>query len=107
MGMRVALTAKVREQSLGVVNSLEWPRIKTKDLASRIKELGWQKTLFVTGLETVPFSLEKSSSNIPNVDVITAEELAVYDAVKWPRLVLDLAAVQWFEQTLGRASVTE
>lgn len=102
MGMRVALSVKVREHSLGVVQSLEWPRIKTKELAARIGELGWQKTLFVTGLDKVPIGLEKSSGNIPGVDTITAEDLTVYDAVKWPRVVLDITAVQWFEQTLGK-----
>jgi large subunit ribosomal protein L4 len=102
MGMRVALSAKLREQSLGVVESLNWPEIKTKPLAERLQELGWEKTLFVTGGETVPVGLEKSAGNIRGVDTVTAEQLTVYDAVKWHRLVLDVSAVQWFEETLGR-----
>ncbi|KAI0695157.1 ribosomal protein L4 domain-containing protein [Cytidiella melzeri] len=107
MGMRVALSAKIREQSLGVVESLDWPEIKTKPLVERLRELGWEKTLFVTGREEVPVGLEKSASNILGVDTVTAEELTVYDAVKWHRLVLDVSAVQWFEHTLGRAARVE
>lgn len=105
MGMRVALSAKIREHSLGIVQSLDWPCISTRELAARIGELGWQKTLFVTGQDQVPFCLEKSSGNIPSVDTITADELTVYDAVKWPRLILDVAAVDYFEQTLRKPSV--
>ena len=104
MGMRVALSAKLREQSLGVVQSLEWPKIKTKPLAERLRELGWEKTLFVTGREEVFVGLERSASNIPSVDTITAEQLTVYDAVKWHRIIMDISAVQWFEQTLGRGA---
>lgn len=105
MGMRVALSAKAKEQSLGVVESLIWPGTKTKDLVGRIRELGWTKTLFVTGEKKIPEGLERASSNIHKVETVTAEDLNVYNAVKWPRLVLDLAAVEWFEKKLGKPAV--
>lgn len=102
MGMRVALSAKVKENSLGVVESLQWPGVKTKDFAKRIGELGWNKTLFVTGLAQVPETLNRSSRNIQGVDTITASQLTVYDAVKWERLVLDIPAIQFYEESLGK-----
>jgi large subunit ribosomal protein L4 len=102
MGMRVALSAKLRNHGLGVVESLDWPGMKTRPLAKRVAELKWRKTLFVTGLDVVPEGLQRASGNIEKVHAITARDLVVYDAVKWPRLVLDLAAVDWFERTLGK-----
>lgn len=102
MGMRVGLSAKLKDQSLGVVESLEWPGFKTKELAARINELGWRKTLFVTGLEKIPTGLERSVSNIPKMEAVTANDLNIYNVVKWPRLVLDVAAVDWFERKLGK-----
>ena len=102
MGMRVALSARVKERALGVVESLEWQQPKTKELLARLNELGWGKTLFVTGLDEVPDGLARASSNLRMVDTITADELGVYDAVKWPRLILDVAAVDWLEQTLSK-----
>jgi len=107
MGMRVALSAKLREHSLGVVKSLHWPGVKTGQFAARISELGWRKTLFVTGLDEVPEGLRRVSSNIDKVEVVAAKDLPVYDAVKWPRLVLDLAAVEWFERKLGKKTVVD
>ena len=53
MGMRVALSARLKEQSLGVVESLEWPGFKTNEFAKRIGELGWEKTLFQRAEEAV------------------------------------------------------
>jgi large subunit ribosomal protein L4 len=102
MGMRVALSAKLREHGLGVVESLEWPGMKTKPLAARIAELGWRKTLLVTGLDVVPEGLQRACGNIEKVHTVTAKDLVVYEAVRWPRIVLDLAAVDWFERTLGK-----
>jgi large subunit ribosomal protein L4 len=69
--------------------------------------LGWRKTLFVTGLDEVPEGLRRASSNIDKVEVVTAKDLVVYDAVKWPRVVLDLAAVEWLERKLGKKTVVD
>ena len=102
MGMRVALSARVKEGALGVVETLDWHSAKTKDLATRLQDLGWGKTLFITGLTEVPAVFERASGNLNSVETMTTENVTVYDAVKWPRLVLDLAAVEWFEQSLGR-----
>ncbi|KZT30660.1 ribosomal protein L4 [Neolentinus lepideus HHB14362 ss-1] len=102
MGLRVGLSAKVKEHSLGVVESLEWPGTKTNELAMRIEELGWRKTLFVTGKEEVPLGLKRSVSNIPKLEAVSAAELKVYDLVRWPRIVLDTAAVDYLEQTLSK-----
>ncbi|KAH9837193.1 ribosomal protein L4 domain-containing protein [Rhodofomes roseus] len=102
MGMRVALSARVKENSLGIVESLDWPSGKTNDLAKRIDELGWRKTLFVSGLDTMPEGLRKASSNIPRVATASAKDVNVYDVVKWERVILDLAAVEWFERMLSK-----
>lgn len=103
MGMRVALSARVKEHNLRIVESLEWPGTKTADMVRRLDELGWdQKTLFVTGKDAVPTGLKVSTGNLHKVSTTTAQQVGVYDLVKWPRVVLDLEAVQWFEHQLGK-----
>jgi len=104
MGMRVALSAKLKEQRLGVVESIDWPGIKTRHLARRIASLGWHKTLFVTGQSQVPMGLLRSGNNIPNIDFTTVDQLKVYDIVYWPRIVLDAAAVDLLEARLSKMS---
>lgn len=104
MGMRVALSAKLREQRLGVVESLDWFGLKTRHLARRISSLGWHKTLFVTGDHEVPMGLLRCGKNIPNVDFTTVDQLKVYDVVYWPRVVLDAAAVDLLEARLSKLS---
>ncbi|KAH9081910.1 ribosomal protein L4 domain-containing protein [Lactarius deliciosus] len=103
MGMRVALSARVKEHNLRIVESLEWPGTKTADMVRRLDELGWdQKTLFVTGKDVVPTGLKVSTGNLHKVSTTTAQQVGVYDLVKWPRVVLDLEAAQWFEHQLGK-----
>ncbi|PCH33710.1 ribosomal protein L4 [Wolfiporia cocos MD-104 SS10] len=105
MGMCVALSARAKENALGVVEDLDWPSMKTKELAHRIEELGWKKTLFVSGHEKLPEGFRRAGDNIEYLKASTVQDLKVYDVVKWPRVVLDLAAVEWFERTLGKPVV--
>ena len=103
MGMRVALSARVKESNLRIVESLDWPGTKTKDMARRLDELGWDhKTLFVTGKDVIPTGLARSTGNLHKINAMTAQQVGVYDLVKWPRVVLDIEAVQWFEYQLSK-----
>jgi large subunit ribosomal protein L4 len=103
MGMRVALSARVKEYNLRIVESLDWPCAKTKDMARRLDELGWDhKTLFVTGKDAVPTGLKRSTDNLHKTNTMTAQKVGVYDLMKWPQVVLDIEAVQWFEHQLSK-----
>ncbi|KAG8877156.1 54S ribosomal protein, mitochondrial [Tulasnella sp. 331] len=105
MAMRVALSSKVKSQSLCVVETLQWPGFKTKELAARLASLSWNdKVLFVCG-HHVPKTLRRSSSNLQGVETIGAEDLTVYDIVVNKRTVLDLAAVEWLEKRLGKSNL--
>jgi large subunit ribosomal protein L4 len=105
MGMRVALSAKVSENALGIVEALDWPSGKTRDLEKRIKELGWQKTLLVTGSDTLPDALVQSSRALDYIKAITAANLTIHEAVKWERIVLDFSAVEFFERNLKKSEI--
>jgi len=102
MGLRVALTAKLREQSLGVVESLEWPGVKTREFVRRIRPLGWKKVLFISGAEEVPANLLRSSRNLQDVECMPAKDVTVYHLLRWHTVVLDLAAVDHFHQQLAK-----
>ena len=102
MGMRVALSSKLKEQRLGVMTRLYWPNGKTKHLSQKIDLLGLRKTLFVTGEPKVDEGLRRAIRNIPLVRLTTTDEVNVYEIMKWQRIILDLKAVDYFERTLKK-----
>lgn len=106
MGMRVALSAKVKEQQFGVMFSMDWPEPKTKTLAKRLEDLCLDQTLFVTGEEEIPVTLERAIRNIPKVKLTTSNTLTVHELLKWRRIMLDAKAVDFFERTLSRTPPT-
>ena len=101
MGMRVALSAKLRENELGITRSLDWTGTKTNEFAKHLQSLGWGRTLLVAGGQ-VPLQLERVCRNLEDVEVVTAEDLHIYAMLKWPRLLLDVAAVEYFERLLSK-----
>lgn len=107
MGLRVALSARVRERKLHVCPTLEWPNHKTRALAARLKGLKWDKVLLVTGKENVSPYLAAASRNLEGVYCKSVTELEVWDILKAQQVVLDLDAVQWFEDHLSKDSFDE
>lgn len=105
MGMRVALSAKLKEERLGIMFRLYWPTAKTKPLVRRIESLGLSNTLFVSGEPVVHDGLKRAIRNIPSVKLITTQEVNVYEVLKWPRVVLDLKAIKYFERTLKKEHI--
>ncbi|KAJ2928877.1 hypothetical protein H1R20_g8142, partial [Candolleomyces eurysporus] len=102
MGMRVALSAKLKERHLGVMTRLDWPNGKTKHLKQKIELLGLRKTLFITGEEQVATGLERAIRMLRDVSVTTVDKVNVYELVRWERVILDLKAVEHFENTLRK-----
>ncbi|KAF9455080.1 ribosomal protein L4 [Macrolepiota fuliginosa MF-IS2] len=102
MGMRVALSARMRENRMGVMTSMDWPSAKTGPLSRKIDELGLRKTLFITGEETAPAGLSRALANIPSVKLTTAKDVNVYEILYWQRVVLDVKAAEYFEETLKK-----
>ncbi|KXN83871.1 50S ribosomal protein L4, partial [Leucoagaricus sp. SymC.cos] len=102
MGMRIALSARMREQRLGVTTSMDWPSGKTGPLSRKIDELGFRKTLFVTGEEKPSVGLRRAIANIPSTKLVAAKDANVYEILYWQRIILDVKAVEYFEETLKK-----
>lgn len=106
MGMRVALSAKLKDQRLGVVRRLHWYCSKTRTLKRRLDLMGWTTgTLFVTGESQVHPALRLAGRNLPGMDFKVVSDLHVYDLIKWRRVVLDVSAIQALERRLSKGWV--
>jgi len=106
MGMRVAWSAKVKEGRLMAVESLDWPDFKTKTLDLRLGQMGWNegRTLFVTGREEFPEGFRRCCGNLAKTDAKLAPEVNIHDALKYSRVVMDLSALEYFEERLKRGT---
>jgi len=99
MALKMALSSKLQENELTVVDQLELDRIKTKAFAEVIRALDKNNVLLVT--DAADEKLFLSSRNLPNVKVIKVEGLNVYDILKYRDIILLEPAVKAIEGRLS------
>ncbi|KIM21544.1 hypothetical protein M408DRAFT_333405 [Serendipita vermifera MAFF 305830] len=105
MGLRIALSQKVRERRLIVVPSVEWPNWKTKFVAAQLRGLCEKQErdcLVVTGHGGIPEKLDQATRNLKWVTCKTTEELQVWDVLRSSYTILSLDGLQWLQENLGR-----
>jgi large subunit ribosomal protein L4 len=99
LALKMALSAKVSDNQLFVVDALELEEIKTKALANVLSALNLDDLLIVSDADDSKLAL--SSRNIPDVKVIKTEGLNVYDILKFKNLLLVESSI---ENIKGRLS---
>jgi large subunit ribosomal protein L4 len=92
LALRHALSSKVRDGSLVVLEAAAMDAPRTKDLSAQLKRLGIENALVVGGAQ-VNENFARAASNIPNIDVLPLAGLNVYDILRRKTLVLTREAV--------------
>lgn len=99
LALKMALTQKLLDQELKVLDRLELERIKTKDFVGILDRLQVDKTLVVIHEDNE--MLRKSARNIPRVKVLRSEGLNVYDLLNYHNVLLTQKTVGKIEESLG------
>ncbi|GAB6051404.1 50S ribosomal protein L4 [Magnetospira thiophila] len=92
LALRTALSSKQADGKLVVLDSTALETPKTKDLATRLAGLGWDRALVVDGTE-VNGNFARAAGNIPTLDVLPSQGANVYDILRCDTLVLTKDAV--------------
>lgn len=96
MALKSALTTKVNEGKLIVIDELSLAEIKTKKMAEALKNVNAVKPLIV--IEEGNSNAVLSARNIANVKTAGVNGINVYDILKYDSLVLTKAALTKIEE---------
>lgn len=99
LALKMALSSKLKEEMITVLDSFSLDQIKTKSVVSVLETLKLVNTLIVVDAKNE--ELELSSKNIPGVKVLRVEGLNVYDILKYKNLVLLEASIKNIEGRLA------
>jgi len=98
--VKSALSMKLAEGKLLVLDELKMVEIKTKKFAELMSRLGVSSGLFV--IESRDEVVEKSARNIPRAKVLRVDGLNVYDLLRYEHLVLTKGALAKIEGALAQ-----
>ncbi|WP_432353406.1 50S ribosomal protein L4 [Sporosarcina sp. A2] len=100
LALRSALSSKVRDEEMVVLEALAFDAPKTKEFTKVLKDLSIsKKALFVTA--DLDETVALSARNIPGISVVTANGINVLDLVGHDQLIVTKDAVKKIEEVLG------
>lgn len=100
-GLRAALSVKLAQDDLHVVDSLELPSDNPRFLADLVEERGWgPSVLFVDDTDMMPFNITAATETYGHYNLMPVYGLNVYSMLKHQTLVLTLAAVNRIEERI-------
>lgn len=98
LALKMALSSKLQDEKLMVLDKFELERIKTKEFVNVINTLKRQNALIV--IDEKNEVLELSSRNVPDVKVLNTNGLNVYDILRYEHLILMESSVKSIERRL-------
>lgn len=97
LAMKSALSTKVIDNNIVVVDAIKTEEYKTKTMVDMLKALGAEgKALIVTAESDA--KVIKSAANIPGVKTATVNTLSVYDILNYDKFIVSSEAVKKIEE---------
>ncbi|MCM8710797.1 50S ribosomal protein L4 [Clostridium sp. SYSU_GA19001] len=96
VALKSALSSKVADNNIIVLESLELAAPKTKEIVAMLNAFNAKKTLIVTA--EVNENVYKSARNIEGVQVVPVNNINVYDLLKYEKFIVTKEAVSKIEE---------
>jgi large subunit ribosomal protein L4 len=100
LAIKSALSSKVIDNSIVVLEDLAFNAPKTKEMTSVLKGLSVEKKALIVTAD-INENVALSARNIPGVTVVTANGVNVLDVLNHEKLIMTKAAVQKVEEVLA------
>lgn len=96
LALKSALTSKVQDNNIVVLDKLNFDEIKTKNMAKVLENINVSKALVVISDKNI--NVEASARNIPNIKTALVNTINTYDILKYDTLVVTKDAVAKIEE---------
>lgn len=97
LAMRSALSSKVADNEIMVIDELKLAEAKTKNVAAMLKALGAEKKALIVTKDAEPM-IVRASNNIPGVQTTFVGSLNVHDILNCDKFIIAQDAVKLVEE---------
>jgi large subunit ribosomal protein L4 len=102
--LRGALSHKLAEGAITVVEDLQLEECKTRRVAEILRALSLADQTLLIVIDAENPTLERSARNLPRVGLVRAAGLNVYDVLRHSKLLVTKAAIGAIETRLGETA---
>ena len=100
LAIKCALSSKVIDQEIFVVDSINFEQPKTKNVVKMLSDFNAEGKALIITADAIE-NVERSASNIPGVKVITSMGLNVYDLLHYTKIFVAQDAISRIEEVLA------
>lgn len=100
LALRSALSSKVKEDSIIVLEDLSFDAPKTKEVVNMLKALKVDETALIVTADRNE-NVSRSANNLQNVHVISASQVNAYDLIKHDKLIITKEAAERVGEVLS------
>jgi len=97
LALKSALTTKVNENDIVVLDVLDFENIKTKQMVNVLNNLKVDTSALVV-LDSKNENVEKSARNIPGIKTALVNTINVFDILKYEKFIITKSAVEKVEE---------
>ena len=98
--LRSVLALKLRQEELVVVDAIEFPQPKTKQMVELLSQLDMGSSVLIV-LAEADVNVQKSARNLPGVKALLSQGLNVYDLLRYRKTLFTRTALQQVSERLG------
>ena len=100
LAIKCALSSKVNDQEIFVVDSINFDQPKTKNVVKMLSDFNAEGKALIITADAIE-NVERSANNIPGVKVITTMGLNVYDLLHHTKIFVAQDAISRIEEVLA------
>ncbi|XP_067416731.1 large ribosomal subunit protein uL4m isoform X1 [Emydura macquarii macquarii] len=100
LGLKVALTSKLMQDNLHIVDCLEMPTCDPQYLADLARYRHWGQSVLIVDINQMPENIRKAAASLKTITLVPALGLNVYSMLKHETLVLTLDTLAFLEEKL-------
>ena len=101
LALKSALSSKLYENEIIILDKLEVKTHKTKDLMSNLNNFDFNSALFVFGDDKINDNFKKASSNIPHVSSLNCSGINVKDLITNHKIFIDEKSIDQITKRLS------
>ena len=101
LALKSALSIKLNEDKVFIIDTFEIKSFKTKDLFSDLKQFDYKSALFIHTQNGLDNNFKLASSNIPRVSILNQKGINVKDLITYDKIFIDKQSISEITERLS------
>ena len=101
LALKSALSIKINEDKVFIIDTFEIKSFKTKELYSNLKKFDYKSALFIHSQSGIDKNFKLASSNIPKVSILNQKGINVKDLITYDKIFIEQKSINEITKRLS------